>query len=1021
MGLEIAAGKIGQAVAQQAARAWLAKRRKDRDRTASLAELAAEELAKPHQRARLEHLVEGIGHQVTEQLEPVLERCGSLPDNEIEAALTAVLDALREIDLSDDALLADDADPEVLARRIRRQIPAENGPAVRLYDLALDQACRYLVQVVRQLPSFQPRALAEVLSRASAQTAQLDEILARLPRTSLHAPQGTSTDDEFRDEYLRYLAASLDRLELLGLSMKNRPKLALSVAYLSLTVSGTGRGNRDWFGSPDDRAHSGVRIESALRHRTLVRGEAGSGKTTLLDWVAVTAARAGFTGDLSEWNDRVPFPIRLRRYADAPLPAPEQFLDHAAPWLAGLMPQGWAHRCLRSGRALVLVDGVDEVPPGKRHVVRDWLRELCLAFPDARVVVTSRPAAADQEWLGEQGFASVLLEQMGPTDVKVFIERWHEAARGAASLPCPVDALPEAQRKLLSQLDSREHLRALAANPLLCAMLCALNLGRTSELPRNRMELYQAALTMLLDLRDAEREIAGLLTTTEKTVLLRDLAWRLTLGGRSQLPTLKVREHVARKVGSMPNVDADPDAIVTHLLERSGVVREPVPGQVDFVHRTFQEYLAGQEAMQDGQVETLAGHAHQDSWSETIVLACGHGQRAQVSELLTEVLDRADREPTRARRLRLLAAACLETITDIDAGVHDRVDEVIRTRLVPPRSKKETRSLVTIGHRVLRYLPACLDELSEAAAVATVRTAALTATPEALTKLAGYANDPRSEVQRELAEGWLHFDPQRYAEEVLADAPLQRGAIMVKARRLFPHLPVLQHLAAVKVAVSREDTPDTLSFLDDVPSLVQVSLSLRGEVDLSPLGAHPRLSVVALFGAREFTGLDTITGLRELRTANIHQDKALADIEFLRGTRLEHVSLSAVEPGADVSPFDGLPLDYLGLHDWPPYDDLSLLALLPRLTDLALLGSTASSAVLGLERYAPKLVTLRLLGPVAEGLSVARVLPNLRLLVLWGKGMTLDLRPLEGLPLRIRLDRSDRHVGLDRVTVDRWI
>ncbi|MFI6097859.1 hypothetical protein ACIA8G_20060 [Lentzea sp. NPDC051213] len=71
-------------------------------------DLAASELAKPLQQAKLKTLIEGIGHTVAEQLEPVLRRC---PEDEIDASLTAVEVALESIDLSDEALLADDADP----------------------------------------------------------------------------------------------------------------------------------------------------------------------------------------------------------------------------------------------------------------------------------------------------------------------------------------------------------------------------------------------------------------------------------------------------------------------------------------------------------------------------------------------------------------------------------------------------------------------------------------------------------------------------------------------------------------------------------------------------------------------------------------------------------------------------------------------------------------------------------------------------------------------------------------------
>ena len=44
-----------------------------------------------------------------------------------------------------------------------------------------------------------------------------------------------------------------------------------------------------------------------------------------------------------------------------------------------------------------------------------------------------------------------------------------------------------------------------AALTLLCAMLCALNLAHRAELPRNRMDLYAKALSMLLHFRDAPR------------------------------------------------------------------------------------------------------------------------------------------------------------------------------------------------------------------------------------------------------------------------------------------------------------------------------------------------------------------------------------------------------------------------------------------------------------------------------------------------------------------------------------
>jgi hypothetical protein len=93
--------------------------------------------------------------------------------------------------------------------------------------------------------------------------------------------------------------------------------------------------------------------------RTLIRGEAGSGQSTILRWLAITAGRNGFTGGLTGWNNVVPFLVRLRRFVGRRLPRPEELLDHVAGSLTGLMPAGWVHRQLNSGRALLLVDGFD--------------------------------------------------------------------------------------------------------------------------------------------------------------------------------------------------------------------------------------------------------------------------------------------------------------------------------------------------------------------------------------------------------------------------------------------------------------------------------------------------------------------------------------------------------------------------------------------------------------------------------------------------------------------------------------
>jgi len=931
--LEGPALKLGGQIASAAAKSWLQRRKAGVARSADLTDLAAAELKGPLERRKLENLVQHIGTQVAEQLEPVLaDRFSTLADNEVEAAFVAVADALTKADLSDEALLAVDADPEQLARKIRGDLPRERllaPKAAALYELALDQACRHLVQVVRHLPSFQPRALADVLGRLSRQSDQLEELLARVPRTSLAAPEGVDHDAEFEATYLRQLARDLDRLELLGLTMDDQPALPLTVAYLSLSVSPEGEPRRAerrmdelWFEKRQNRTGSAnMRVETALSGAThvLVRGEAGSGKTTLLDWLAVTAARSGFTGKLAGWNGRVPFPIRLRSFAAEPLPRPEEFLAHIAPMAAP--PEGWARRVLDSGRAMVLVDGVDEVGTGHRREVKSWLRKLSEAFPDTLIVVTSRTAAADQRWLAQEGFGCVLLEPMNADDIQALVTRWHKAAAAGGTVRPDTD-LASVQRRLLNQLDSRPHLRTLAASPLLCAMLCALNLAHRSELPRDRMDLYRKALSMLLHLRDAERRIGVILTEAQKQILLGDLAWRLSLASKVELPKDRVLSHVALRLPSLPHVDHTPSEVLDHLLERSGVVREPVRGRVDFVHRTFQECLAANEATEQDHLETLIDRAHLDTWWETFVMACGHAKHHQAGTLLSGILDRADEEPRHARHLRLLAAACLETVSNVSPDVIARIEAVIREQLVPPRSLKETRSLASIGDRVLRYLPESLDGLSDAVAAASVRAAALTAGAVAMKLLGNYARDPRPGVQDQLLQAWQYFDPERYAIEVLAESPLRGGAAHLDTARLLPHVRHLKNLTDLQIGLPSTETQTDLSVVDGLPHLsrIEVDFDREATVNLAPLGSHPGLTTVSLYFARRFTQVQSLKCLKRLEFLTIFRKTPWRSIEGLANLpSLTHLALDKLQLIDSLDPLASLEnLETLGLWDIQP-------------------------------------------------------------------------------------------------------
>ncbi|GAA4187291.1 NACHT domain-containing protein [Streptosporangium oxazolinicum] len=963
-GIEAIAAAAGKAVVERAVREGLAARTARAERGADLTTLIQSGFPDRFLRRSLERQLEAIADGVERRLAVLVEReYGGLTENDRAAVLREVVATVQAADLSDGALLAADMDPIKLAKAVRAGLPdparhlGEAG--ARLFDMLLDECLDCLVRIVQQLPQYLPRVGSELLGRAASADdrlatlgQQVSSVLARLPARSLDAPSGTRDDDEFLRRYLGHISTTLDEVELFGVRVETyRPRATLSVAYISLNacpdeLDRAGGLPRARFAELTDAEvrHEPVtsRVESALGRfrRVLLRGGAGSGKSTLLRWLAVTAARGGLTGELAGWNGSVPFVIKLRSHGEGNLPAPEDFLADVARPVAGLMPEGWAHRVLGSGRALLMVDGVDELSPRHRPAVRRWLDGLLAAYPEIRVVVTSRPAAADARWLEEEGFSSVTMEPMTPVHLRELVRQWHTAMRGSGNLPFAAEKLDEYEGALLARFESSPYLQTLASTPLLAAMLCALNLDRGKQLPRNRMGLYAAALELLLQRRDAERGIVSevVLEPEQKVRVLQDLAWQLGVWGRSELSKATALKRVEEKIQTMPRVECTAEALLDHLLQRSGVIREPVTGRIDFVHRTVQEYLAAKQAADGADVEPLIERAHLDQWRETVVMAAGHANAPLREELLRGLLARVAEGGRHARRLRLLVVGCLETIPELPRGLAGDIEGCFAA-VIPPRNAGEAAVLASAGEEVLRRLPDDITGLSSSRATATVRTCWLINGPEALERLSRYAGDSRFEVQHELVTAWDYFDPEEYARRVMADSPLipwvHNGYVSVQNPRVFPHLRYLRNLGDLRIAFDGED----LGFLRDVRPLRGLSVfMLAGPGSLDVLDCHTGLKRLWVRFKEEPVDSPWPAMPPALRRASAFRSDPAPDIEFVdRFHMVEELNLDRLDEVTDFTPLTLLTgLRTLRLFSCRRLSDPSVFGRLPGLVELRL-------------------------------------------------------------------------------------
>ncbi|CAL9301124.1 NACHT domain-containing protein [Streptomyces sp. SudanB182_2057] len=891
-------------------------------------------------------------------------------------ALARRLLALGELEMDDvQAVRLGSAE---LARLLLRHAPPPDGLSADAHAFlasATEWACLHILEFFTRRSTFVARTLVEQ-SRAQAELiAKVDELIARTPRPD-------SRDAAFERRYLPYLADRHDHITIYGIDLRDSPdRWPLEVAYLSLEAT-TGEERPSGLGLHERPPATPGRLpaEEALTggSRVLLRGDAGSGKTTLVQWLAVTAAREA---------GRIPYVLPLRTLIrTGSLPAPDVFL--AAVGCPLTPPQGWAERVLAAGRGLLLVDGLDEIPAADRHRTRDWLRSLLAAYPGNPVLLTSRPTAVRPDWLAEEGFRELTLAPMRRAEVATFVHRWHEAARA-----------PEYEQPLLDSLRTKRDLARLATNPLMCGLICALHRERRGYLPTGRKELYDAALTMLLARRDRERGMGAELGEEAQLELLQRLAYALVLSGRTEMDLVTAEGIVERCLPTIASASGDAATVLRALLLRSGLLRQPAEGVVDFVHRTFQDYLGARYAVEEGHLDVLVSHADDTQWEDVIRMAVAHARPRERASVLRQLLTRD------TPRLTLLALACLEHATALDPAVRAEVEERA-SALIPPRTTEDAKALAEAGPLVLELLPGPEGLTAEEAHGVTV-TASLLGEEEpegALAVLRRFREHPDLNVRRQLVGTWSRFDAGVYAAEVLDH--LERGNLILTCESAEQRAALARMRPWQRLHFRGEHAiEDIIATVPDPAAVPALTLSANPcPVDLGALTPFPSLRALSVFGCPEAHGVDRLASLPLVQ----FDCAGITDPAGLRALRsLTRLSVSQPLPGTDLRltlPVDA-PLTFLhlgersvdntglrGLEHWTELrtlslgmltteltaDDWSRVAQLPGLVRLHLEWSPRWS--LHLVPELPRVRDLRVSSAFgAEGLSVlASRLPGLR-------------------------------------------
>jgi hypothetical protein len=732
---------------------------------------------------------------------------------------------------------------------------------------------RRLVYLAAKTSAFPEKALRETLHRQNSATESLQSLTnvlkavsEEIRSVSTRLDDLSSTAGQFTAAYCEAFRSAHDRMSLMGVNAPDEAKEHnLSIAYVKLRAK--------------DANTEPLPVSDALpSHKSiLITGSPGSGKTTLMKWLGVHAATGTHEGGLFSWNGRVPFLLQLRtkvsRTSDAveiKLPKVGQF--HLAVDMVHNPPSGWEERIIRDGRALILVDGIDEVPTSLRERTWNWLEQMIKECPDSVIVVSSRPRAlyrSDGRIHPSIPMALTLLElePLRLEDMELLVQQWHVSV--AAEYNKRNDSVDRAQRlqtecpKLLEKLRYSKPLQNLAETPLLCALICAVHHARNGFLASTRVELYDEAVKILLKIRDDVRSIPSQsdypnVTDRDRRKLLRRLAFWMLDRDFDEIDAATVDEQLSLWLDDL-NLSFDASEVRKLLCERTGLLLYAADDMICFAHRTLQEFLAADYLEREGLIGPILDRSNDPNWWEAIQFFVSLCDKLRRENVLSALLKEGSHHAI------VLASVCVEACEDIEADFAPIVASRL-SQLVPPETDEDVGALVALDFRVVPIM--YIDpKWSLERRFRSIRVLTTVGGELALDKLAKFANNANLDDAHMLLKNMPRApDLGTFAERVMNPALIRSGAeIRINSRSDLELLPLCTSLRGLEIVPGMSFNASMLENLSDLRTLIANDTRIT---DPGALVMLKRLTKISISGA-EVMSVDFIRQMPNLEEIDV--------------------------------------------------------------------------------------------------------------------------------------------------------
>ncbi len=341
-------------------------------------------------------------------------------------------------------------------------------------------------------------------------------------------------------------------------------------------------------------------LEAALRYsKLMILGKPGSGKTTFLQYLAVECNKGKFQPHL------IAIFVRLKEFAeDAKTESEFNLLKFISQeFLSCGIDEESTTTILAQGKALILLDGLDEAPSSQIDKVTRELRRFTQYFYKNKFVISCRIAAQEYKF---PGFTEVEVADFNYEQVEVFVKNWffavahksREDGEATGNLFIHQFNLPENQQ-----------IRELAVTPLFLHLIC-LVFQVKAGFPSNQTKLYEQILNILLTRWDEVRGVKRgqayhSLTFAAKKQLLYQIAAITFEQGNYFFEQEKIQHIIADYLDNSGSINTDLSEVLLKEIEaQHGFLVERARGIYSFSHLTLHEYFTAESIVENYQLKS---------------------------------------------------------------------------------------------------------------------------------------------------------------------------------------------------------------------------------------------------------------------------------------------------------------------------------------------------------------------------------------------------------------------------------